>query len=406
MSHNITPKTVCRALSGFVHEKTVESFVRIGGDYRSAQNSTSSIQRFLNWLAQCIDKNYAVRTLSEVDCKKKALGESFMSVANEILKAKIVDNDTVNIKFMIGNEPLEIVSYPDNPERLYVRHLWNDAELSGISLPMLKTIMLTEYLRLHRLYQGVAKQINLTDFDLTGLDLRDMDFKNCSLPDLVGCRLNDIDFDMATTFKKREMCEIDEGTFDCLQAHNASPKSLVVREFSKDSCAIYGDDSTFSTGFRRLRSYDIEQIFGSDNPDLATIKRHHLQFNKDLVISNFEKMRRNGVSINLSHVDLRELDLSEMNLTFVNLSGANLTNANLKNADLGWANLGNAILWNSDFRDVKLSHTEMGHAKIRILIRTKYYSEVVQNICHQYDASKISRDLLGARDALVCCFDH
>ena len=76
MPHNITPKTVCRAISGLVKLKTYESFVRIGGDYRSAQNSTSYIQKFINWLAQCIDENYAVRTLSEVNYKKKALGET------------------------------------------------------------------------------------------------------------------------------------------------------------------------------------------------------------------------------------------------------------------------------------------------------------------------------------------
>ncbi len=214
MSNDITPRTVCRAFSGLVKGKTYESFVRIGGDYRSAQNSTSYIQQFVNWLAQCIDKNFAGRTLLEVNYKKKALSESFLSVAKEILKAKFDDNNTVNINFKIGNEPLEIVSYPDDSGRLYVRHLWHDQELIGINLSTLKKLLLTEYIRLNRLDEGGTQQINLVEFDLTGLDLRDMDFRNCSLPDLVDCRLNDIDFDLATTFKKRQRCDIS-GVHSC-----------------------------------------------------------------------------------------------------------------------------------------------------------------------------------------------
>ncbi len=72
-TNTTTPKTVCRAITDFVATQNWEAFVEIGGDYRAQQNSTSSIQKFINWLAQCFDRDYVTRTLSEVNYKKDLL---------------------------------------------------------------------------------------------------------------------------------------------------------------------------------------------------------------------------------------------------------------------------------------------------------------------------------------------
>ena len=320
MANTITPNTVCRAVSGLIREKTVDAFVRIGGDYRSEQKSC--VQKLMNWLAQCFDKNYATRTLSEVNYKKKALGSDFQGFATQVLKAKLADDYTVCIPFEIDNQQLEIVSYPANPKKLYVRHQWTDTELEGVHLATLKSILLKEYIDLQKKSEYETGLINLTEFELLGLDLREMDFTGCSLPDLVRCRLSGIKFDRSTNFNsgRRKMCEIDDVTLDRLHQHKLSSRELVVQEFSDGvreggTCTdhfTYPDDQKPST-------YNYGQIFNSDNLDLATIKRFHLQYDRKGIVKCFKEMRQNGIPINLAHVDLSGLDLSKMDLSGVNL---------------------------------------------------------------------------------------
>jgi len=406
MANSITSKTICRAITGMARIKTYDAFVLIGGDYRSEQNSNSKIQRFINWLAQCIDKNYVTRTQSEVNYKKQALGDGFISVAEQILKAKFTDDTNVNIKLEIDNETLEIVSYPGDPDKLFVRQFWDDRELVGINLTMLKSIMLKEYLRYKRNTEVSTEQIVLTGFCLNNLDLRSMDFKNCSLPDLFGCRLNGIDFDMTTIFMRREMCQIDDRTFDRLQDHNVLSMDLVVPELLQTRRLDVGEiDPKAIREVRKIRSYDIDEIFSSDNPDLATKKRHHLQYDKDCVVACFRRLNLEGIPINLAYVDLRELDLSNLDLAHANLFGANLTNANLRRANLIRADLERTILWETDLRDADLAQAKMDHAKINIFIRRSQRAEVFQNICAQYDKGNISCARVNNRDVVVYYID-
>lgn len=409
MPSTITPKTVCRAITGFVAKQNWEAFVEIGGDYRAQQNSTSSIQKFINWLAQCFDRDYATRTLSEVNYKKHALGRDFSSVAQAILMAKPAADGTVHIRFELDDEPLEIVSYPANPAKLFVRHCWADKELQDIDLPTLKTILLKEYIRLQKQCELGPAQIDLTAFNLTGLDLREMDFRNCSLPSLSRCRLTGIHFDMTTNFNswKRYGCEMDWRTVDRLQQHEILCAKLVVQKFPDEESETFKNGDRISVPeFQKISTYNLEQVFSSDNPDLATQKRLLLRYELKEVKKCFIEMGQKGIAINLADVDLSDINLSGMDLTGANLYGAILTNTDLRNANLNHSDLRHARLCNTDMRNATFRCSKIYKTQFDIVIHGTHFSEVAQFICGPHDKQKISTGWLDCRHMVVHCHDN
>ena len=416
MANVITEKTVCRALLfSLAKERTCESFAQAGADYRSLQNSSSHVQQLINWLAQLLDKNYATRTWAEIQYKKQALHDGFMGMAEQVLMAKVAIDGTVHINFEIGSEPIEIHSFPANPGKLFVRHLSRDVELEKGELKQVKEILLKHYLQMKRDAQedsGDYSQIDLTAFDLSGCDLRSLNLRNCALPDLVRCNLNHIQFDTDTTFKKRQMCKFDNVTFDRLQAHRAAQSGYAPQEFPIEVTPVLTTEIRDDTPMEQVRTedppismavggdtvestkkYTYEQLFSSDNPDLATIKRQVMLYRMPEIPGCFELMRSKGLSINLAHVDLSGLNLEGMNLEKVNLHGADLTGSSLEKSNLHLADLRSATLDRIRLSSAELALVIQKRAKIKsVLIRDHntyitdfgpffYFDERPSNLC-------------------------
>lgn len=339
MANTITNQTVCRALSGLAFKKTSESFAQVGADYRSAQ--TTPVQKFINWFAQLIDKGYARRTLVEQNYKEEILSANFLYVAKAILEAKTAADLTVNVPLKIDGERIEIISDPKNPSTLLIRHCWNDVELKGVDLRSLKVILLKQYLIMVRETEGESIKIDLSSFQLNELDLSSFNLKNCTLPDLQYCTLTDIGFNENTVFKQRRICKFDRTTFNRLQVYEYNKKHIVQEFWTMESAEI---TSRYNFTIPNLSSYTLEEIFSSDNPDLATEKREQLQYNKAAVSACFRQMRTKGLAINLANVNLSDLDLSNMNLEKINLRGADLYLTNLKNTNLNFADFQGASL--------------------------------------------------------------
>jgi uncharacterized protein YjbI with pentapeptide repeats len=317
--------------------------------------------------------------MAEVDYKKEALQDSFMNMAEEILKAKLAVDGTVHIDFNFDNQPFEIFSLAKNPGQLIVRHRYKETELEGADLQKLKVVLLKQYMRLKRDAEGEAGQIDLTAFDLTGFDLSEMDFRNCALPDLVRCNLSGMSFDSTTTFNKRLMCVIDDETFDRLQDHALIQKKLLLQKSPIgyiEKIVLECPDEPQSIG-----RYTLGQVFGSDNPDLGSIKRFLLQDRLELVKKTFEQMRQEGIPIYLAHVDLRGLRLAKLDLQKVNMYGADLTDTDLDNAQLMSADLRCATFVRTSMRNADLWCAKMHRAKIiSMLVYTADQSNVVSGI--------------------------
>jgi len=408
MANAITNATVCRAVGGLVQKQNWEAFVRVGGDYRALQNSTSIFQRIINWLAQCFDEDYDSRTLDEVSYKKTALGRDLKSVAVAILSAPLAADRTVHIEFEIDRQAFEIVSYPGDPGKLFVRHQWNEVELEGVNLSALKVILLKQYIRLQRQSEDRGEQSDLTNFNLKGLDLRDMDLTNCSLPDLSGCLLTGIEFDMTTNFNshKRFGCEIDKVTVDRLQQHEILSAKLVVPEFSNETSEGYGKgDQVLVSEIQKISTYNYGQIFSSDNPDLATEKRILIRHSKQIVIKCFEEMRKNGLRINLTYVDLSDLNLKRMDLSSVNLYGAKLNYTNLEGANLICSDLRHAKMWFTDIRGAEIHAAQLDRAEMNVIVRREELWKLVVRHNGKYDQNHLPTERLNECDLLVHCTD-
>jgi len=108
MANYVSTNTVCRALSGLVKGKTIDSYVRTGGDYRSVQNDSSRIQRFINWLAQCIDNHQIKiaikRALISATCDsgiKRKIFENIMNIEQRVQNERRIRSDTpVDISYI------------------------------------------------------------------------------------------------------------------------------------------------------------------------------------------------------------------------------------------------------------------------------------------------------------------
>lgn len=386
MSNTISNKTVCRGLTGIALQKTCASFAKIGADYRAAQ--TTPIQKFINWLAQLLDSNYAVRTLSEVSYKEQALRRDFMAMAEEILKAKVAEDGSVSIRFKIDDEDMEIVSNPVSPHtpgKLYVRHLWNDQELSVIDLQGLKLILLKEYMRLTRPTLDAGTQMDLSRFDLTGMDLTEMNFENCLMPDLVECRLLNIQFDITTTtFGKRTMCRIDDNTVDRLQGYGYQNNDGVVPEnLSIDLTQIPENPQVMNPSISRM---SMSTVFSSKNPDFALKKAGLLRYKKAEANNCFQQMREDNMEINLTELDLRNFDLRGMNLRGANFSGTKLEYTDFAHSNLSYCSFQNAVLFHTYLYGADFAYTNMLHAakELVIVVRSVDFSKALGYLNHGY----------------------